>query len=136
MLQFYFLSIVLNAACGYILFSDNGEKEISSEGGFEFSPENGIFRLILGIASLLVGILKLLSVTQGDVPVIGDLLPALMGALTGFVFIFAHFKRRSSLDMGNTEKLEGAINKHSKWIGLAAMIIAGLHFLFPTVLLL
>ncbi|QQO08062.1 hypothetical protein [Breznakiella homolactica] len=137
MLQFYFLSIFLNAVSGYILFTGAGWDAVSDdEKGFKLSPSNGTFRLVLGIAAAAVGILKILSVISGDVPVIGDLIPALAGLLAGFVLIFDYYRRKTTVDSEKSEKISTLVNANYKWIGIVAMAAAGLHFLFPTVLLL
>ena len=46
---------------------------------------NRTFRLVTGILSIFVAIIKLLS--PMDVPFIGDILPALAGMLGGFAFL-------------------------------------------------
>ncbi|MDR1430354.1 MAG: hypothetical protein LBI85_08705 [Spirochaetaceae bacterium] len=135
MLQFYVLSILANALAGFILFtcSDDGD---ASETGFRFSPENRTFRLVLGIVSALTGVLKILSVISGDVPVIGDLIPALAGIASGFALIFKYYRQGSSLPSERSEKIEALITVNQRWVGVVAMASAALHFLFPTVLLL
>ena len=99
MLQFYFLSILLNLLVGLLLvFSDSGGGEESDlddvindsfQNRFLAVFDNRNFRLIVGILCVLVGLMKLLSVTQGDVPVVGDLLPALAGIAGGFCVLLA-----------------------------------------------
>ena len=87
MLQFYFLSIVCNAAAGFVLFR-NEEYPVSDDPGFKFSIYNETFRMSLGVVTCLIGILKILSVVPGEVKIIGDLLPALAGILSGFILLF------------------------------------------------
>ena len=135
MLQFYFLSIVLNSLAGYILISGDEDGCLELKSGFSIKDET--FRLVVGILSAITGLLKLLSATNGDLPVIGDLIPALMGFLTGFILIFEYYRSRSSLeDLGQPEKIDRILVNNKKIIGIAALIAAALHFLFPTVLLL
>jgi hypothetical protein len=141
MIQFYFLSILLNGLTGYLLVFDRDEKgpDIDVEDGekFQFSIHNGTFRLILGILTMVVGLLKLLSAVKGDVPVVGDLIPALAGLLAGFVLVFAYYRGRSTVEAeGKSARLEEIVSKNEKWVGIFAMVAAGLHFLFPSVLLL
>ena len=135
MLQFYFLSIVMNLLAGYMLFTGDTGAVLAFKSGFSLKDET--VRLIVGIVSVIVGLMKVLSVTRGDVPVIGDLVPALTGFLSGFVLIFEYYRNRTGQD--NPEKTNG-INRilvnNRKIIGVAALIAAVLHFLFPEVLLL
>ncbi|MDR1212031.1 MAG: hypothetical protein LBK40_07365 [Spirochaetaceae bacterium] len=135
MLQFYFLSVAANALSGFILFTGHDEEEDTSP-GFRFSPENRTFRLVLGIVSALTGVLKILSVIPGDIPVIGDLIPALAGFFAGFALIFKYYRQGTSLSSDRSEKIAALIAVNQRWVGVAAMASSALHFLFPTVLLL
>jgi len=134
MLQFYFLSVFVNALAGYLLFfEDDAFPEFKN--GFSFGDE--FFKFIVGIISALTGLLKLLSPIEGDVPVIGDLVPAIMGLLCGFILISDYYRIRSSVvDSENEEKIKSVLTGNRKIIGLAALIVAALHFVFPKLLLL
>ena len=142
MVQFYFLSIVLNALAGYILISGDESGVLEFKGGFSLKDET--FRLIVGILSVITGLLKLLSVIEGDVPVLGDLVPALAGFLSGFILIFEYYRNRSSLEKSvdaeseseYSERIDRILVRNKKIIGVAALAAAVLHFLFPKVLLL
>jgi hypothetical protein len=136
MIQFYFLSIVLNALAGYILAFGTDIDDIEVESKIRIPVHTETFRLVLGIVTILVGLLKILSAIQGDVPVIGDLIPALVGFLAGFILIFEYYRSRSAIDSEHTEKIEQLLINNKKWIGFFAIAAAALHFLFPTVLLL
>jgi hypothetical protein len=136
MIQFYFLSILLNAAGGFVLFTNGREGGGSAiEAEIRFSLQNETFRLVLGIFSAITGLLKLLSPVQGDIPVIGDLIPAVAGLVTGFILLFDYYHGRSFFEEGDS-KMQGIITVNRKWIGFASMVIAGLHFIFPRALLL
>ncbi|MCL2232214.1 MAG: hypothetical protein FWB99_03965 [Treponema sp.] len=137
MLQFYFMSIVMNALAGYILVT--GDKEdhepLVFKSGLSFKDET--FMLVVGILSVLTALMKILSSVEGDVPVIGDLFPALTGFLAGFILIFEYYRKRTSLETSDsTEKVDRLLIANKKIIGMAALAAAVLHFLFPRVLLL
>jgi hypothetical protein len=136
MIQFYFLSIVLNVLAGYILAFGADVDDIDLESKIRIPIHTETFRLVLGVVTILVGLLKILSAIQGDVPVIGDLVPALAGFLAGFILIFEYYRSRSAIDFEHTEKIEQFLMNNKKWIGFLAIAVAVLHFLFPTVLLL
>jgi hypothetical protein len=135
MLQFYFLSILCNAASGYILFR-NEEYPTSDDRSFKFSIHNESFRLTLGIITCVTALLKVLSVVPNDVWVIGDIVPALTGLLAGFVLVFRYYRHHSDIESEKTDKLESFFENNRKWIGIVAMAAALLHFLFPAVMLL
>ena len=135
MLQFYFLSIVLNSLAGYLLISGDSEDILEFKGGFSLRDET--FKLIVGILAVAVGLLKLLSVIDGDVPIIGDLFPALAGFLSGFILIFEYYRTRTTVESTDqTEKIDRILVRNKKIIGIAAFVAAALHFLFPKALLL
>jgi hypothetical protein len=136
MSQFYFLSILFNAFSGFVLFTDNGEGESSLEERLNIPVNNGTFRLVVGILTLITGLLKLLSSVHGDTPVVGDLVPALAGLVSGFILVFAYYDERAASDTGKFRVFGGAVLRHKKWAGLAAIAAAALHFLFPQALLL
>ena len=133
MLQFYFLSVFLNAFVGYLLFFE-GNDVFELKNIFQGSET---FTLVLGILSALTGLLKLLSPVEGDMPVMGDIVPAVTGFICGFILLFEFYNRRSSLENSEqTEKINRVFIGNKKIIGAAAIIVAVLHFLFPRVLLL
>ncbi|MDR1059440.1 MAG: hypothetical protein LBL43_07805 [Treponema sp.] len=132
MIQLYFLSIFLNAIAGFVLVSGDGDMEIRT--GLSFNNET--LRLVLGILSMIVGVLKLLSATEGDIPVLGDLIPALTGFIAGFILIYVYYREHSTLEPEKTAAVTAVLLDHKKIIGFIAMIVGALHFLFPKVLLL
>ena len=92
--------------------------------------------MVLGILTFIFGILKLLSVTQGDIPVVGDLLPALFGLLVGFTLFLNYYKMKSTVESETVEKIDNIVIKNRSIIGLLAIIVAILHFIMPSVLFL
>jgi hypothetical protein len=121
---------------GYILFTngrEGGDSAIEAE--IRFSLRNETFRLVLGILSAVTGLLKLLSPVEGDIPVVGDIIPAIAGMITGLLLLFDYYHGRSFFEEGDS-KMKAIITGNRRWIGFAAIIIAALHFIFPRVLLL
>lgn len=133
MIQFYFLSILCNALAGYALITDL-EAKSSLLDGIRTYVLDETFRLVLGVMTFVVGFFKILSVIRGDIPVVGDLFPAITGLLAGFSLLFDFYKSRSSIVDEKTVKIESFLVSNRKWVGYAALIAAGTHFLFPTVL--
>jgi len=142
MLQFYLLSVLMNALAGYILFfGDSSESGGVMEFRCGFSVKTETFRLVVGVLAAFTGLFKFLSSIQGDLPIIGDIVPAAAGFLCGFILILEHYSNSSGgaeLDQEPEygKKTSGFLVANKKLIGAAAMIAAVLHFLFPTVLLL
>ncbi len=137
MLQFYFLSIICNLLAGYALIAEEGDdSKPSIIEGVKTYVMDETFRLVLGVLTMIVGLFKILSVIRGDVPVIGDLFPAATGLTSGSALLYEFYKMRATVLPDNTEKFEQFFVKNRKWIGYAAIIAGGAHFLFPTVLFL
>jgi hypothetical protein len=134
MIQLYFLSIFFNVLVGYTLIT--GDEGNSFEIHPGFSLKDGTVRLVLGILAMATGILKLLSSVEGDMPVLGDLVPAVIGFGAGFVLAFEYYQSRAALDDEKGESIGQVLVRNKKIIGIVAMAAAVLHFLFPKVLLL
>ncbi len=137
MLQFYFLSILLNTITGIVLFiSDREYPDLGSESKIPAIVHDETFRLILGVLTSVTGFFKLLTAVRGDIPVFGDLLPALAGLAGGFTLLYEFYKARSTLEQDNIHPLLQKIVNSKRYVGLVCIIAAIFHFLFPTVLFL
>ncbi|MDR1100127.1 MAG: hypothetical protein LBL28_06555 [Treponema sp.] len=134
MVQFYFLSILLNGLTGFILIRGGDDPEAAIETSIRFSLSNNTFRLVLGILITITGLLKILAPI--DIPVVGDLLPALLGLAAGFVLFFEYYRGQSTVESENMIRLEETIRRYKKWLGFALLASAALHFLFPRALFL
>lgn len=177
MLQFYFLSIMLNLLVGIILvyatnFMEADKVKASSAPDFdeisgsdviddntlgveensvaeEKSEKNGSdffkggaflddssFRLIIATLAGLTGVMKLLSPIQNDVPVAGDILPALAGIAGSFALLLEYYSHKTSLDFNMPSILESVFVGGRKYLGIFCIIAGVLHFVFPRALIL
>ena len=141
MIQVYFLSVLLNAATGAALFFRLGSA-IADDGGrvgaasHIFSPaELDTFRFALGVATIIAGVLKLLSPIKDDVPFIGDLFPAAAGIVAGFALIYENIRAKKISDVIDRSASIRRLLDSKTYIGIAAMAAAALHFLFPSVVI-
>jgi hypothetical protein len=136
MIQFYVLSILLNAAVGFVLIKGDSGEEDSLEKEFRFSFRSETFRLILGIVTVVIGLLKLLSPVNDGMPILGDLIPALAGLGAGSIVLLDYYQNQSRLDDEGTSKIAEIVSRNRKWAGFAALGAALIHFLFPQAFLL
>jgi hypothetical protein len=133
MLPIYFLSILLNILCGYLFAFSGNETE---KEGLSFHLNNETVRLVIGVLCLLTGILKILSPVGGNVPVVGDLVPALANLAGGFILAFEFYRNRSTVDSMAAERIGEIIEKNRKLTGFVCLAAGVLHFIFYSVLFL
>ncbi|MDR2142796.1 MAG: hypothetical protein LBP29_00305 [Treponema sp.] len=112
------------------------KEEAQGESGFLFSFDNEVFRLVLGAASIFTGLFKVLSPVEGNVPVVGDLVPALANFLGGFILVFDYYRNRATVRSEAVEKLGDIVEKNRKIAGFVSIGAAVLHFVFYSVLFL
>lgn len=137
MYQIYFLSILVNLLSGITLSFDRMDERLQLRS--LFNPElfqHAGFRLTMAIVTFVVGFLKLLSVSPGDVPVVGDLLPALAGMVMGFTLFLQYYRDRTTVESSSLASLDAIFGKNSAIIGTLGIIVAVLHFFLHTVLFL
>lgn len=94
---------------------------------------NKAFRLVVGVLSMFVAIIKLLS--PMDVPFVGDFVPALAGLVGGFAFLVEYYEMSSS-DSSLNETVEAIFIDSRKYLGILCLAAGVLHFLLPRVILL
>jgi len=138
MIQLYFLSIVLNGLTGLLLVFGDAIEGDSTSNGFKLFLSSWGLRLVLGILAAITGILKLLSPIMNKIPILGDILPALAGLAAGFVLIFGFYRENSTRNdtEGTLDRIGDAFLHYKKAVGITLLVVAVLHFLFPTALFL
>ena len=94
------------------------------------------FRLVVAILSGLTGVLKLLSTVQNDVPVIGDLIPAVAGLAACFALLIEFCIQKSKVELKLPAFLTTVFIGGRKYLGIFCIIAGVLHFIFPRVLFL
>lgn len=137
MYQIYFLSILTNVLAGIALGFDRMDERLRLHA--VFNPElfqHAGFRLAIGLITFVVGFLKLLSVSPGDVAVLGDLVPALTGMLAGFALSFQYYQERTTSESGTVASLDKVFGRHSSTLGMVALIAGVVHFFLHRVLFL
>ena len=140
MVQFYLLSIVLNGLTGFLLVFGDVIEGDSTTNGFKSFLSSWGFRLVLGILAAITGILKFLSPIDNRIPILGDFLPALGSLAAGFILIFSFYRENSAKsgdnEGGKLDRIGDMFLHYRKAIGIALLVIALLHFLFPRALFL
>lgn len=136
MIQFYFLSVLLNIVGGYALLSYNSEDKGTKFDGVRNYLKDMTVRLVLGVLAVIVGFFKLLTVMRGDIPIVGDFLPSIAGLATGFSLLLEFYRSNSNVTTETLEKMERIFTANRRIVGISAVAIGFIHFLFASVLFL
>lgn len=134
MVQFYFLSIFVNFIGGLLLASEAVNKQFTKLDVLKDLFQAPTYLLSFSIVSAVTGVFKIISVYNGDVPVIGDLLPAVISILIA-VFLFLTYQKNKTGEIKSAfEKTDTLIEKYRNILGITAITVSVLHFFFPGVL--
>jgi len=137
MYQIYLLSVLTNVLAGVALSVGGMDEKLHLSSVFNSElMQNDGFRLGLGIVTFVVGFFKLLSVSEGDVPVVGDILPAISGLVLGMILLLQYYRGRSSVSSPFVDSLDNIFGKNSAVFGTVGILIGVLHFLLHRVLFL
>lgn len=155
MMQFYCLSIMMNLLVGLILmfapplseidsdvdyesddsFDDSSDNTASSAASsaasnkfFAFADDK-LFRLILGVLCAFVGFIKLLPFASGSLAILGDLFPAVAGLCGGACLVIDYVEDAFGSNL--PQIVETVCVDKRRFIGIACIVIAVLHFLVP-----
>ncbi|MCL2293684.1 MAG: hypothetical protein FWC36_02300 [Spirochaetes bacterium] len=136
MVQFYVLSILVNLLGGFLLAGDVISKRFSSSGFYQKITKSEVYMMIFAIIAAIAGIFKIISVLEGNIPIIGDLLPALASFTLAIHFFCKYLLEKKGMLEGTLGTIDLFIENYKTLIGIACIIIAILHFLFPSALFL
>jgi hypothetical protein len=138
--QFYLLSIFANIVAGLTLAGDYLGERIPFLSSFKNLRENRTAQIVVGVAALAIGAVKLFLGSPGEMVLIaGDLLPALTGIALGGVLLVEAFRQVVDGEEGKREKVKKiskAVLSYRVPLGIAGVVIAFVHFLFPAIVIL
>jgi hypothetical protein len=131
MSQFYLLSVVSCVLTGLVLSGDYLGARVPALATFRAWLESRTAALSLGLATAVIGFLKLFIRAPGDgVAVAGDLLPAIAGMAVGATLFFEALLRKPATPERPVERYAKAVLTYRIPLGLAGVAVALLHFLF------
>ena len=137
MSQFYLLSVVSCVLTGLVLSGDYLGARLPGLATFRAWLENRSAALTLGLATAIIGFLKLFIRAPGDsVAVVGDLLPAIAGMAIGATLFFEALLRKPVTPERPVERYAKAVLTYRIPLGLVGVAVALLHFLFPRAVIL
>ena len=112
--------------------------EICSKTPYKIENSNLIIQkplliMVLGFASIIVGIIKLFVVAQPDIVIIGDLLPAVFGIVGGFCILLNYFLLYGKNEIILKPVVQKIFVDWKKTIGVLTLVVGILHFIIPQV---
>jgi len=132
MSQFYLLSVVSCVLTGLVLSGDYLGTRVPALATFRAWLESRSAALTLGLATAVIGFIKLfLRAPSDSVAVVGDLLPAIAGMAVGATLFFEALLRKPATPERPVERYAKAVLTYRIPLGLAGVAVALLHFLFP-----
>lgn len=138
MFQVFLLTVVANLLAGAALSFLFLKEKINGLEHFSFIFENELFKVWLGVATVLTGILSLFKFYQVDMIIIGDLFPSLTALSAGSLLIIRYAIGKNSFEDESAfiNKVFVFGEKYGTVIGLLAMIAAILHLILPSAIIL
>lgn len=136
--QVYFLSVVSLLIGGLTLARAFVAERFSFLAGWPPLVEGEKTRRIIGIVTLLVGVLKLIVRSPGEtIPVGGDFLPAIAGIVVGALLLYEEYYVRKMAGLNEEEAPPNTLLLgYRDQLGMAAVVIGVAHFLLPSVTIL
>ncbi len=137
MAQFYLLSVFINIVAGLTLAGDYLGDRFALLSSFKSMRENRTALIVIGLIAVGIGVITFFVRAPGDsVPVIGDLLPSLVGIAQGLALLVEAFRQRVESRGAQGEKLSKAVLTYRVPAGIVGVAVGLLHFLFPAAVIL
>lgn len=137
MYQIYALSIITLILSGVAVSIDGLGARLRLDNFFSSAGlEKPAFRVITGGITFIVGFLKLLSPAPGDILIIGDLIPALVGMALGVILLLMYYRDRSTVSTDFVDSLDRIFLRNRSLFGGLGMVTALVHFFLHRVALL
>ena len=131
MFQLYLFTVLSTVLAGLALASGFMSKRFERFSEYTDFMANAVYRVILAGVSILVGIINLFPSYDGDLAIIGDLLPSLAGIITGILLVAEFITDRKGEERDKAaelaEKVESFSGPYLTIVGLSSVVIGILH---------
>lgn len=135
MFQLYLLTVLTNVLAGLALATGFLTERFERFSEYTDFMSNSIYRIVLALVSLLIGIINLFPTYSGDIAVLGDLFPSLAGIATGILLLTEYLSSRKNEQVSKTveiaEKVEKFSGPYLTIVGIASVVIGILHAILP-----
>jgi hypothetical protein len=127
MIQAYFFLVFSNLILGTMVVAEKNKEKSPFFSKLSELVEVEIVRVVMGIIGVVSGIFGLIAVLN-DVPVIGNLVPALTSIALGMIFVMEYYSNRSPDSQSAIPALEGILVSNKAIIGYIGLGAGLLHF--------
>lgn len=135
MFQLYLVTVLTNVLAGLALAGSYLSTRFDRFAVFNDFMENSVYRVILGIVSLLAALINFFPNFEGDIAFIGNLLPSLSGLICGIILLSEFInQRRDEGEMRSSdiaEKVERVSAPYQTAVGIVAVFVGILHAFLP-----
>lgn len=137
-MQVYFFSVVVIIFSGVLLSNASFGKRFKYDVVFNTDfLEHKTVGVVFGILAALAGVIFILSPTVGDIPVVGDIIPALLGIVGGVSLVLKSLGKDSYAGENKfVAWLYDFLGTNLSILGLLMIIMGVIHILFPQTVLL
>lgn len=102
-----------------------------------FSPLNQlisseILQVTLGCIGTIVGLLALFLIFEGNLIILGDLVPAVMAMLSGITLFIEYIAQEDSNDATAIRFIKNIFLKNRAILGITSIIVGVIHFIAPS----
>jgi hypothetical protein len=133
--QLYLLTVLTNVLAGLALATGFLSERFERFSEYTDFMGNSVYRIVLAVISLLIGIINLFPTYTGDIAVLGELFPSVAGIVTGILLITEYISTRKGEDESKTaelaEKVEKISGPYLTIVGIASVVIGILHAILP-----
>ena len=143
MLQLYLLTVMSNLLAGLVLASDFVSRLSVPVSRYLDFQSNVVYRIIVGCGAFLIGLINL--VEPGNVPILGNFFPSVLGIASGLLIVAMWFNSRSAKVDEDSEtesrmkrmsrKVESSVGPYHTALGMTTVISAILHAAMPGLML-
>lgn len=136
MVQIYFLVVLCNLLMGVILTRDFLDSKIDNFSIFNQILSSEILQVTTGCIGTIVGILALFLRYNGNMIILGDLIPALVSIIAGVTLFIEYIANEENNNSSMVNFFKNTFIKNRLVLGFLAMIVGIIHFIAPSIELL
>ncbi|PIE04797.1 MAG: hypothetical protein CSA76_02330 [Spirochaetales bacterium] len=138
-MQIYLLTVLTTILAGLALAGEFLTKRFERYSEYTDFMANPVYRILLGAMTILIGIINLFPNYEGNVLILGDLLPSLIGIAGGILLIAEFLSKQKETEVKKAAELAEKVEKFSSpyltIVGISSVLIGILHAILPKVII-